>query len=98
MSAFDFEMIADKLHREGFSTGWVFATFSDGLAKAGADRYTLLWLEKEAGDGTIRVRALGGDGLKDKGPAETRKVIEDPASGWSKIFGDPLVFRLLKDN
>jgi len=76
----------------------VLATFNDGLPKAGADRYTLLWLEKGTVDRTIRVRALGGDGLKDKGPVETRKLIEDPTGDWSKLFGDPLVFRLLKDN
>lgn len=76
----------------------VLATFSDGLPKADAERYTLVWLEKDGGDNAIRVRALGGDGVKDKTPAAVRNFLEDPAADWSKVFGEPAVFRKLKDN
>lgn len=76
----------------------IVATFSEGVPKADADRYTLVWLEKAEGEQSLRIRALGGDGIKDKGPAEVRKLLEDPASDWSKFFGEPTIFRRLKDN
>ena len=73
------------------------ASFADGLPKADAERYTLLWIEKDAAGETIRVRALSEGGVKDKGPAATRKLLEDPAGDWSKMFGEPMTFRRLKD-
>jgi len=76
----------------------VLATFSDGLPKSNAERYTLLWIEKDAVAETFRVRSLGGDGVKDKGPAQVREFLEKPESDWSTIFGEALSFRRLKDN
>jgi hypothetical protein len=75
----------------------VLATFSDGIPKAGAERYTLVWLEKLARGGKLRVRAFGGDGLKDKSPAGVRKFLEDPAGDWNPCFGDSMIFRRLED-
>jgi hypothetical protein len=43
------------------------AGLTDGLATAGAERYTLVWIEKEAGR-KLRIRALGS-GVKGKGAA-----------------------------
>lgn len=75
----------------------VLASFSDGLPKADAERYTLLWIEKEADGRSIRVRSLGGDGVKDKGPAEVRKALDTPSADWGKLFGDSELFHRLKD-
>lgn len=75
----------------------VLATFSDGLPKADAERYTLLWIERDAAGQGLRARALGGDGVKDKGAAAVRRLLEDPTSDWSKLFGDPMTFHRLKD-
>lgn len=72
-------------------------SFGDGLPKADAERYTLLWIERDASGLGLRVRALGGEGVKDKGATEVRKLLEDPASDWTKLFGDPMTFRRLKD-
>jgi len=75
----------------------VLATFSDGLPTADAKRYTLLWIEKDSKAPSIAVRALGGDALKDKGPAEVKKLLETKSTDWNKLFGDAMVFRRLKD-
>jgi hypothetical protein len=75
----------------------VLASFSDGIPKADAERYTLAWVEKEADGQKLRVRSLGGDGVKEKGAAATRKLLENPASDWGKLFGEPAVFHRLKD-
>ena len=75
----------------------VLASFSDGLPNADADRYTLLWIEKEAGGMKLRVRSLGGDGVKGKSPAEIRKALETQSTDWGKLFGEAAVFRRLKD-
>lgn len=75
----------------------VLASFSDGIPKADAERYTLLWIEKEADGRNLRVRCLGGDGVKDRSPAEVRKELENPPGDWSKLFGEPAVFHRLKD-
>jgi hypothetical protein len=71
------------------------ATFSDGLPKADAERYTLLWIDPDSNG--FSVRALGGEGVKGKGPAATRNLIEDSSGDWSKLFGDPMTFRRLKN-
>jgi hypothetical protein len=73
------------------------ASFSAGLWKADAERYALLWVERDSAGQSLRVRALGGDGVKDKGPVVVRSLLEDPAGDWSKLFGDPTIFRQLKD-
>jgi hypothetical protein len=75
----------------------ILASFSDGLPKADAERYTLLWVERDAAGEGLWVRALGGEGVKDKGPDAVHSLIEDPAGDWSKLFGDPTIFRRLKD-
>ena len=75
----------------------VLASFSDGLSKADAERFTLAWIEKEADGGKLRVRSLGGDGVKDKVPAQIRKDLENPSADWSKLFGEPAEFHRLKD-
>lgn len=75
----------------------VIASFNDGLPKADAERYTLVWIEKEADGGKLRVRSLGGDGLKGKSPADVRKDLEKQSADWAKLFGEPAVFHRLKD-
>jgi hypothetical protein len=75
----------------------VLATFANGLPKPGADCYTLLWLDQNPAQRTLQVRALGEDGVKEKSPVAVRKLLEDPASDWSKLFGEPMTFRQLKD-
>jgi hypothetical protein len=75
----------------------VLATFNDGIPKAGAERYTIAWIEKDEDGQKIRVRSLGGDGVKEKGPVATRKLLEDPASDWGKLFGEAAAFHRLKD-
>jgi len=75
----------------------VLASFSDGLPNADAERFTLLWIEKEAGGKNLRVRALGGDGVKGKGPAEIRKALETQSTDWGKLFGEAAAFHRLKD-
>ena len=74
----------------------VLATFSDGIPKADAERYTLVWIEKEA-EGKLRVRSLGGDGVKDKTPPQIRKALETQSTDWGKLFGEPSAFHRLKD-
>jgi hypothetical protein len=76
----------------------VLATFSDGLPKADVERYTLLWIEKGPAGSTVRARALGGDGVKDKGPAEIKRLLEAASTDWNSLFGEAMVFRRLKDN
>jgi hypothetical protein len=73
------------------------ASFNDGLPKLDAERYTLLWIEKDGGGSGMKVRSLGGDGIKEKGPAEVKRLLEAPSTDWNSLFGDALVFRRLKD-
>ena len=75
----------------------VLASFGNGLPKADAERFTVLWIEKDAGGKSLRVRALGEGDVKEKGPAAARKLLEDPASDWNKAFGESMTFRRLKD-
>jgi len=76
----------------------ILASFSNGLPpKADTDYYTLLWIEKEDGGQKLRVRSLGGDGVKEKGPAAVRNGLEAPSADWGKLFGEPTVFHRLKD-
>ena len=75
----------------------VLATFSDGIPKRDAERYTLLWIEKEDGVQKFRVHTLGGDGVKNKGPADVKKLLEAPDGDWSTLFSEPTTFRRLED-
>jgi hypothetical protein len=75
----------------------VLATFSDGIPNPDDSCYTLLWIEKMAGGKEVRVRVLGGDGVKNKGPVEVRKFLEDPSADWKAAFGDSQVFRRLEE-
>ena len=74
------------------------ASFKDGIFNGDTERYTLLWIEKNEDAPTIRVRSLSSDAAKEKGPAEVKRLLEDPTTDWSKLFGDSTVFRRLKDN
>jgi hypothetical protein len=75
----------------------VLASFADGLPGPDAERYTLVWIEKEADGSKVMVRSLGGDGVKEKGPAAIRAALEGRDTDWGKFFGDAAVFRHLKD-
>lgn len=75
----------------------VLASFADGLPNADVERYTLVWIDKEADGKKLRVRTLGGDGVKEKGPAAIRKALETQSTDWGKLFGEPAVFHRLKD-
>jgi hypothetical protein len=76
----------------------VLASFGGGVLKADGDPYTLVWIEKDLKGPAMRVRALGGDSLKAKGPADVKRLLETPSVDWNNLFGDPSVFRRLKDN
>ena len=73
------------------------ATLSDGIPKADTERYTLVWIEKEADANKLRVRALTNASVKGKTPAEIRQALEAPSGDWSKFFGEPAVFQRVKD-
>lgn len=73
------------------------ASFNDGLPSADAERYTLLWIEKDPTGSGMKVRSLGGDGVKEKGPAEVKRLLEAPGTDWNNLFGDAMVFKRLKD-
>ncbi len=73
------------------------ASFSDGVPKPGSEVYTLLWIEKEDGGKKLRIRALGGEAVKDRTPAQLRKALETQSTDWTKLFGPSTVFRRLKD-
>lgn len=75
----------------------VIATFDGGVPKTDTERYTLIWLEKDAAGQTIRVRALGGEGVKEKGPAQVKALLEKADSEWPALFGDAETFRRCKD-
>jgi hypothetical protein len=45
----------------------------------------------------LRVRSLGGDGVKDKTPGQIRKALETQSTDWAKFFGEAVVFHRLKD-
>ena len=73
------------------------ASFHDGVPKADAERYKLLWLEKGPAESGLKVRSLGGDGVKEKGPAEVKRLLETPGTDWNTLFGEASVYRKLKD-
>ena len=76
----------------------VLATFEGGLPKDDMARYTLAWVERDPTGSATKIRALGGAEIKDKSPAEVKRLLEDPSVDWNNLFGDPMVFRRLKDN
>jgi len=96
--AFYYEARPVKVRERSLLQLRVLATFGEGVPKPDAERYTVVWLEKAEPEQSLRVRALGGDGIKDKSPADVKKLLEDPASDWSKLFGEPMIFRLLKNH
>lgn len=73
------------------------ASFNEGLPNVDAERYTLLWIEKDPAGSGMKVRALGGEGVKEKGSAEVKRLLEDAATDWNSLFGDAMVFKRLKD-
>lgn len=73
------------------------ASFNDGIPKADAERYTLLWIEKDALGSGLKVRSLGGESVKEKGHAEVKRLLEDSSTDWNSLFGEASVFRKLKD-
>ncbi len=75
----------------------ILATFGEGLPQVGAERFTLLWIENDAAGSTIKVRALGGAEVKEQGSAALKKLLDDPVGDWSKVFGETMIFRRLKD-
>jgi hypothetical protein len=72
------------------------ASFNDGLPKVDAERYTLLWIEKDPAGSGMKVRSLGGEGIKEKGPGEVKRLLET-STEWNSFFGEALMFRRLKD-
>ncbi len=93
-----FEARALEVHGRSLLQLRILASFSEGLPKPDAQRYTLLWVEKEAGGANLRVRALKGDGeAVKKGPAEVKRLLEDPGTDWLPLFDDAIQFRRLKD-
>lgn len=73
------------------------ATLRDGIAPAGSERYTLVWIEKEADGQKVRIRAIRGESVKGKSPADIRKALETESTDWGKLFGEAAVFQRLKD-
>ena len=96
-NGFYFEVRALKIRDRSLLQLRMLASFGGGVPKPDAERFTLVWIEKEAGGQSLRMRSLGGDGVKEKGAAGIRKELETPSSDWSKLFGEPVVFRRLKD-
>lgn len=72
------------------------ASFNDGLPKVDAERYALLWIEKDPAGSGMKVRSLGGEGIKEKGPGEVKRLLET-STEWNSFFGEALMFRRLKD-
>jgi len=72
------------------------ASFNDGIPKGDAERYALLWIEKGHAESGLKVRSLGGDGVKEKGSAEVKRLLENSATDWNSLLGDSSVFRKLK--
>lgn len=73
------------------------ASFNDGIPKADAERYTLLWIEKGPAESGMKIRSLDGKSVKEKGPAEVKQLLEDPSTDWSKLFGEASAYRKLKN-
>jgi hypothetical protein len=58
--------------------------------------YTLIWIEKKEA-GKLAVRPLKGR-VEKKGPAEVKRLLEDPATQWSDLLADAKAFmRITKE-
>jgi hypothetical protein len=74
------------------------ASFGDGLPKANDDIYTLVWIEGDLSGPSINVRALNGNSVKGKSPADVKGLLENSAEDWNKLFGEAVEYRRLKGN
>ncbi len=75
----------------------VLSTFKGGAPDPASKRFTLLWVERKAGDRLV-VRAIDGKGsLSGISPAEARKALTDPTSDWEAFFDDGQEYRCLKN-
>lgn len=74
------------------------ASFNDGLPKADADPYTVLWLDGDLKGPAIRVQALNGKILEGKGPSDVKQLLESASEDWGRLFGEATIYRRLKDN
>lgn len=45
----------------------------------------------------MKIRSIEGKAVKEKGPAEVKRLLEAPATDWNKLFGEASVYRKLKD-
>ncbi len=73
------------------------ASFSDGIPKTDVERYTLAWIEKVDGGKKLRVRCLLEASVKGRTAAQIRAALEAESADWGKLFGEPAVFRRVKD-
>ena len=73
------------------------ASFNDGLPKADADPYTLVWLDGDLKGPSIKVFALNGKAVEGKGPDEVKQMLESASQDWAALFGDPTIYRRLED-
>jgi len=73
------------------------ASFSDGIPKTDVERYTLAWIEKVDGGKKLRVRCLLEASVKGRTAAQIRAALEAESADWGKLFGEPAVFRRMKD-
>jgi hypothetical protein len=74
------------------------ASFNAGLPKADDEIYTLLWIEGDLNGASLKVRALDGNRLKGKSPAEVRGMLENPAEDWNNLFSEAVDYRRLANN
>ncbi|TDU73416.1 hypothetical protein EI77_01886 [Prosthecobacter fusiformis] len=72
------------------------ATFEDGLPKNDTPTYTLLLVEKAAGD-KMQIRPLKTEGEHTVSAAATQKALQDKSPDWDKLFGEAKTFTRLKD-
>jgi hypothetical protein len=72
-------------------------TLKDGPVRPGdKEVYTLIWIEKKE-TGKLSVRPLNGR-VEKKGPAEVKRLLEDPATQWNDLFADAKAFmRITKE-
>ena len=73
------------------------ASFNDGLPKADADSYTLVWLDGDLKGPSIKMFALNGKAVEGKGPDQVKQMLESASQDWSALFGDPAIYRRLED-
>ena len=66
-------------------------TLKDRPVIPGDEVYTLIWIEKKEGK-KLTVRPLNGK-MEKKGPAEVKRLLEDPATPWNDLFAEAKVFK-----